>query len=277
MPLNPKVYLGATEIKRAYLGSTLLFDRTGPTAATIEGISGVVSVFVADPRYLYTDTAATTQVTADGDPVGAWMDTAELRTLTRVGSGVTYRDDGTHRWVESDGNGRLEGTVPDAWATPSFTAAVAAQRDTDDYRIVMAVVDSTEPADGYWFPLSHVSEDGIRPRYFTGSTNIDCWPSLSSSLSTPHVINAVEDAGANLARARLDGGADQDATQTGGFAAGLYPGGSNLVLSFFGEAGSSPQSNAARVYGAVWALGILSAADRDLIDQWLAGRSGVTL
>lgn len=276
MPLAPKVMVGSTEIKRAHLGSTLLFDRTAPTVAQIEAIAQVAAVFVAEPAYLFQDTAAATLVTTSGQTVGAWKDTSGLYTLTLAGSGVTYHASGGLAWVESDGNGRLEGAVPDGWSPP-LLLAVAATREVDAYTIPMSIMDSTQNSDGYWVALTNGNDSGIRPRYFSGATNIDCWTAFSTALSTAYVINAIVDSSAGTARARINGSADQDADQVSNFNVGIYPGGTNHVFAVCGEGGGTPGNDPNKVFAAVVALGLPAAADRDLIDRWLAARSGAAL
>ena len=74
MPLNPKIMVGGSEIKRAYQGTALLFDRTSPDVSIVTDIPEVDAVFVAEPAYLFTD-AGVTNVTSSGDAVQEWHST----------------------------------------------------------------------------------------------------------------------------------------------------------------------------------------------------------
>jgi hypothetical protein len=277
MPLAPKVMVGGTEIRRAYLGTTVLFDRTSPPLAEIEEIAQVAAVFVADPAYLFQDTAATTPVTAGGQSVGAWQDTSGLYTLTLVGSGVTYQESGGLAWVESDGNGRLQGPAPNDW-TPDLMLAVAATAEGSGHTRPMTLADTTRISDQHNLQLTDDGKSGIRDRDFVPDPSIDCWTTFTTTTSKAYVINAVIDASSNRARARINGSADQEADTPGANqVVGIYTGETTDELCFCGEPGNTPETTANKVFAGVVAVGIPSNTDRDLIDQWLAARSGATL
>ena len=121
------------------LGLGLWSSRPGADATVLPVTASVVVDLLVRPAYLWQDAAGTTPVTADGDPVGLWLDrSANAYTFrqTTAGNRPTYRTDGTLHWLEFSGTDHLTSlasnlaTVQTISLTASMTVYQALSRPT---------------------------------------------------------------------------------------------------------------------------------------------------
>jgi len=263
MPLNPKIMVGGSEIKRAYQGTALLFDRTSPDVSIVTDIPEVDAVFVAEPAYLFTD-AGVTNVTSSGDAVQEWHSTDGNVILSRVGSGVTYQESGGLAWVESDGNGRLEGPAPTLWVPPMMMATTSWTVGTTTYFYPLVIADPSEAFEANQIQMPpDESVAGLRTRDNDGNNET----TFTIDDGKAYVVNALIDT--NTSDVRINNSAREQITTR-------YQGNSNVV-TVLGTGDATPSNNSGRNYGFVIAVGLPSAANCDLIDQWLASISGAAL
>jgi len=278
MPLNPKVMVGGTEIKRAYQGAVLLFDRTSPDVSIVTDIPEVEAVFVAEPAYLYTD-AGVTNVTANGDAVQEWHSTDGAVVLSLVGSGVTYQESGGLAWVETDGNGRLEGAAP-PWAGDLMLAA-AAEAAAATYVIPVSMAEPEANLNGMWLTLTDDGTDrsGLRVvHYMNSGDNYDATTTFAIAPDTAYVIVGLSEPTQSRVRGAINNEPYQEPTNDKDTTSNVWPAGSaSQVLTIGGEGGSTPGNQASRVYGFVVAEGIPSTEDIGGIKDWLAAISDVDL
>jgi len=273
MALFKKAYLGGTEIGKAYLGGSVVLDSggdpvvTGPTLADVQAISEVLSLYVADPAHLYSD-GGVTNVAGDGAAVQEWhCANGSGETLSLVGSGVTYRTDGTRHWVEGDGNGRLEKRFRHPDADPPFFLGASGRQTTEDTTFLMFY--GSEEEDSKYCDLRLDNGDKS-----IGSYAIKGWDNSGFSGNSGYAIG--ED---HVAGVRIDGDtfARIDGTEYSG-AGQVYSGNdSKDVLSVLGRGKQTPNNSLGRIYAAVVTDAVPSTTDIDTIEQWLATRAGVIL
>jgi hypothetical protein len=241
--------------------------QSGATLADIQAISEVLSLYVADPAWLYSD-GGTTNVAGDGDPIQEWhCANGSGETLSLVGSGVTYRTDGTRHWVESDGNGRLEKRFRHPDADPPFFLGASGRQTTEDTTFLMFY--GNENVDKKYADLRLDNADSS-----SGSYAISEWGNSGFSGNNGYAIG--ED---HVLSIRVDGDtfARIDGTEYAG--AGQVYGGNDSKdrLSVLGRGKQTPDNSPGRIYAAVVTDAVPSTTDIDTIEQWLATRAGVSL
>jgi len=264
-----KLMLGASAVQRAYLGASAVYDNaSGPTLADVLAIPEVDGVFVPEPAYTYTD-AGTTPVSADGDLVQELHCAAGSGVvLALAGSGLTWHTDGSRQWLDGNGTGMLAGSAKETWA-PGFFMAVGARNTTTNFARIFTVGSPTE-GDKQHYLASNPSEPNIGYLGLDGNGASWSSPGAGAIGAGDDVVILAEIAGGS-ATATVNG-----ATQSPN--SHVYGGAASDEISLLGrndQTGRTP--DAGRVYGAVVASGIPSAADRDTIQQWLASRAGVSL
>lgn len=138
---------------------------------------------VYDPQDLSTlfqDSAATVPVTADGDPVGAWLNLAPGYTdadLIQPSSGLrpTYRTSGGKSWIEGNGSQWMETRANNALAFAVVSIFTAARKDSGsiDYGVLIAHPHDTAHNPPYfrWAQSSMVS-GGQTLRIVSGSGSV---------------------------------------------------------------------------------------------------------
>jgi len=233
--------------------------------ADVQAIPEVVAIFAPDPATLYTD-AGTTNVAVDGDAVQEWhCAQGSGVVLALSGSGITYESDGSFIRVESNGDGTLQGDIPDTWDTPMLLAA--AFQAPNDFAPVFGVTNPNTDDEANYVAINP-PEPNVGALAWT--PNGSGWSSAGAvaAADTPFVVQG---AFTTNSVARVDG-VDQSAY------AEVAPVSADSIAAMFGFVRSGSDIDPpSTVYGAVICDGIPSAADRDVIDQWLASLCGVTL
>ena len=177
------VFLGATQVAKAYLGGTLLFDGAGPAPA-LPDLAYDVLLEAYDPASLFADTAGTTAAAVDGavarvndtsvNSINATQATAAARPLRR--------QSGELNWLDYDGVDDRLVIAPDAsWVKNGMSLVSVFRAPVPTFRLVLlgnAGADGTALA-GYM----HETETGVAsslvgtPDYYTNGvftgTNID--------------------------------------------------------------------------------------------------------
>lgn len=237
--------------------------------------------YVPQPVYrgdqvLYQDSAGTTPVTADGDPVGYMQDLSgngNHATQSTSASRPIYRTDGALHWLEFDGVDDSMGTSSvDFSASPLMSAFLAARKlRSVSFEAVFELssnsnnfnsIYSSSESDKWNFGLG----DSAGSFYYL--TKADSIPPVTS------VLSAVADRSleADEISARIDGGGGfletRDDNVGGNFA--------NEPI-FIGSRGGATLPFWGNLYGMVLSGYTASSADIDSAERHLANLAGITL
>lgn len=225
----------------------------------------------SDLGTLFKDAAGTDPVTADGDPVGKMLDlspNANHASQSVTGAKPIYRTDGTLHWLEGDG-------VDDFMRSANLSAS-----GLDTFTLVHAhTFSSSDKSGSFWpFSLGSLDRDGIATNgacfgaaddsslRYQGDNNLPS-PLVDLPETPPTIVSAsrsgqIVNAWFNRDH-RINNQTKATATLTR----------QNLYLF----SNSDSQYNASNFYGGLVVLAVLSDADREKTEQYLAGKSGVTL
>lgn len=100
------ITLGSVNAIKAYIGTSLVWDRDAAIKALFTGGKQGVFLDPSDLSTMFQDAAGTVPVTANGDPVGLIRDKSgngNHATQTVSAARPTYRTEGILHWLESDG------------------------------------------------------------------------------------------------------------------------------------------------------------------------------
>lgn len=228
------------------------------------------------PSVLWQDTARTTPVTADGDPVASW----EVRTASGAAywtqatalNRPTYRTSGGLHWLEFDG-------TTDSLVSPTITPG------TDKVQVFVGVRKASDAAQGNLLEHSATiggNNGGFRITAPDTAANNYTFRSKGTAIGTvtvsgfaapvTSVLTAIGDIGADITRMSVNGGeafTDGGDQGTGNYLAyPMYLGGRGGAAVFF----------SGNVYSLIVRFGAtLSAAHIASAERWTAARSGVAL
>lgn len=130
-----------------------------PAAGCFSASGAVLTLDASDLTTLYTDVAGTTNVTADGDPVGMWKDKNgngfDLTALGDDGTRPTYHTSGGLHWVSFDGNDVLRRTANlGLYSGGAMTIGVAVKETTNQQSSIAGEGLSSD-SNPYYDPLRH--------------------------------------------------------------------------------------------------------------------------
>jgi len=229
----------------------------------------------SDLSTLFQDSAGTTPVTADGQPVGLALDksgngnhasqaTATARPL--------YRTDGTRHWLEFDGVDDSLSTAAFAWGSSQTYYGLGIRKNIDTAVGVFAEFSVSTITQNGSFAMFHSNSAtpsgfGVQGRG-TARRDITATSGFPAPISV--VSSAQIDLTLNTGGFRLNGGQVGSTTAYGGGAFGTH------AFYLGSRAGTSFYLNG-RIYGAILRNVLPTAGQLSMIERYLASKSGVVL
>jgi len=220
----------------------------------------------ADKSTLFQDSAGTTPVAADGDPVGLWMDKSgngNHFSQSTTASKPTYRESGDLSWIEFDGVDDVLEMSGALVGTEQVTAVAGAMYSTGGY-----VLNQNSGAFSSYRLYNSGTADIFRSTGDTGGATA----SAGASLPVTDVYTGMGDTGNDICTLRV-GGIQQnsDASGQGG---GAYEGANNSAVGAQSTGASYLDGN---VYSVIVCDRILSPSEIASAEKFTAQRTGVTL
>lgn len=225
--------------------------------------------YLPEPQYLYQDSAGTIPVTADGDPVGYMQDLSgngNHAIQATSGSKPLYRTDGTLHWLEYDGfDDGIHSTTTDFMAGTQSSHVFASSLNSEE------VVYKNPAGTGYGDFTLRIGITSLFRIYNGLSATVGFLTQRTDSalrVLSGYVIGdsaytwqdgVLVDSKSPLAAALNF--ADQNAGQR---------------LDIGSTSGNSNFSSG-KFFGLVITNNVLSAADREKTEEYLANKAGVTL
>jgi hypothetical protein len=227
-----------------------------PASLFAGGVVGAV-YDPSDLSTLWQDSARTTPVTADGDPVGCIDDKSGNGNHATQPTGVRrplYKTAGGLHWLEGDG--------VDDWLRSTFTIAQPIERVSAIRQI--SWTDTDQIFGGTTINGAALLQSGVSPSL-----------SMFSGLSGPSSTAAIVGADAVITE-RFDDNNSRLAVNNGSYATGdadtRVPGG----ITIFAQNNNTAAANA-RCYGVTMRAGLLTDVQIASLRTYYAAKSGVTL
>ena len=221
----------------------------------------------SDLTTLYQDSAGTTPVTADGDPVGLMLDKSgndNHASQATSASRPVYRTDGVLHWLESDGiDDRLILPTSTIGGPSDSNSMFTASLTTSGFYLLGAKDDLGV--------MMLPEAEGFRALVHTGVIAI----AGAKTGIFPRGTTVVGSSVVNLAAGTIDLHLSNGYTASTSFS----PNNKTIPadLSLFDRGEQAISMYAGRFYGAIITNSIVSASKRSSTEQYLAQKSGVTL
>ena len=232
------------------------------------------------PSVLWQDTARTTPVTADGDPVASWqLNTSSgviYATQTTAGNRPIYKTNGTLHWLEFDG------TVSSRWlVTPTITPntnkvqVFTGVRKLSDATVGIAVeLSATIASNNGSFFLSAPAAAGASSYNFASKgTGLGSATYTNAAVAAPitNVLTGLGSISDDLSVLRVNN------TQVGTSAVDQGTGNYLAYPIYIGRRGGSIFPFNGRIFGLVVRFGSsLSTAQITQVERWMGTKTGVT-
>ena len=195
------ITLGSVNAIKAYIGTSLVWDRDAAIKALFTGGKQGVFYDPSDKSTLFQDVAGTVPVTADGDPVGLMLDKSGNGNHATQGISSArpiYRTDGVHHWLAYDGVDDHFG-APQLIKSANFSVFAAIKGDslTHDARyLVQGTGDLTR-----LFLYSNRTANDARSILAIGRSNYFVTPTANSDV---HIYGTIRNSSGVL-KQRFDG------------------------------------------------------------------------
>lgn len=256
--------------------------RTKPTGGATLREQAIAAAFGAgqagafydpsDLSTLFQDSAGTTPVTADGDPVGRILDLSgndNHLTQATAGKRLTYRVDGGTSWIESDGVNDVLTCSLNLTGTDKVFCGLALRKLSDASARIPLAFNGNAPG-GFYYAVPHSNgADSYRIVYRGSSVVTNTVAGYAAPIT--NVVSAVMDRAAPLLSLRVDGVANNVTTAVG---AGNF---ANATLAVGANDAASAAPFNGRFCGIVISGALPTTAQINAIEAWLADKSGVTL
>jgi|LakMenE01Jun11ns_1017448.scaffolds.fasta_scaffold9956211_1 hypothetical protein len=221
----------------------------------------------SDMSTLFTDTAATTAVTASGQTVKAWRDkTANATLFTEATNAPTYTEAGGLKYLVFTGK-RLDSTL-DMSSLNAMTICAAVRREAGtDIMLINQNNGSVNPG----FSMQYNTAPAIVAGSNVGTTRQTSPQNVSAQPYTEIVTGFFRRSSA-LLQTRINGVNGTATTSSQG--AGTW-GNANVRIS--GRTSDGIRTLTGNIYALLLFTEILAGDDLTAVESWLAARSGVTL
>lgn len=228
----------------------------------------------SDLTTLYQDSAGTTPVTADGDPVGLMLDKSgngNHATQSVAASRPIYRTDGTLHWLEFDGVDDWLSTAVIAAGSPATAQITAGVRPTRTATQILVEYGTSNANPGHFYLSAPESGAyGFLANGVTSGGPADLSILAYGAVPENAVVTGVADLSQPSKRVRRNGVYGTTATGS----AGTF---TDRQLYIGARAGTSV-FYASNLYGMVLQFGgTLLEQNISAAEQYVAGKSGVTL
>lgn len=224
----------------------------------------------SDLSTLFQDAAGTTPVTSHGDPVGLVLDkSGNGRNLTQSTTAArpVYQTNGTLHWLRFDGSDDFMSTAPvDFSATDEMSVITGITRTNVTTSILLELSENLNTNNGSFYFASPTSGDSMQ--YSSKGT---AQATATGTISMPAVISGISKISTDSVVLRGNGA--ELATSASNQGAGNY---GNYSI-YLGRRGGSSLSLQCSVYGMIIRGIITSGDDLANAEQWMAGKTGVSL
>lgn len=235
----------------------------------IERLSPVLWLDPYDKSTLFQDAAGTTPVTADGDPVGLWMDksgNSNHFSQSTTAAKPTYRESGGLAWLEFDG-------VDDSLLLSGALVK------TSQVTVIAGGSVSSAATDQYLLNQNRTTLNSFRVDMGSGRSKFgsvgatgSASASTAISLSTPYIQTGIGDTENNTSTLRIDGTQEgSNPTVQGG---GAYTGGDTAIGRLSSSESRFFDGNS---YGFIVYDRVLTIPEIEAGEQYMAGKTGVPL
>lgn len=259
---------------------TVLGGRWTPRALFAGGKVGVW-YDASDLSTLFTDTAGTTPVTADGDAVALILDkSGNGKHLTQAtpSSRAKYRTSGGLRWLEFDGtdDSYASNAAIDFSGSDEILVAAGAYKATDTGTLVLAELSASRSANNGSFSLFVPnSAAGVKYQYIPhGSADPGTPPTTSSaSYAAPNTVALRCEADISLDLATLSLNGSLITTGSGDIGTGNF---GNYTL-YVGRRNNTSFPYNGRIHQLIVRSGLPTGSEAAQLDRFIAAKSGVSM
>jgi len=273
---NNRRFFNEWEVER-YLNYITKFGFSAFTPATLFA-SGEQGAWYdpSDLTTLYQDSAGTTPVTADGDPVGRMEDKSgngNHATQATSASRPVYRTDGTLHRLEFDGVDDLLKTATIDWGATSQMELVAAIKSLDTSGGNNTWIHTQDGVESFRFGIQSPRTSTTHHRMFVNGNTDTLLPVTDAKYAPPdkRVIGASVDFAAGTASLRLDG---VEVVGRTSLSSGSFPN-AELVIGMLASSGIGEAQ--IELYGAAIIDRLLTPSERTSAEQFYASKAGITL
>lgn len=221
----------------------------------------------SDISTLFTNTGATTQVTASGQTVKAWRDkTANATLFTEATNAPTYTESGGLKYLVFTGK-RLDSTI-DMSAINAMTICAAVRREagTD-----IVLINQNNGTGNPGFSMQYSTVPAITAVSNVG-TSRQTSPQTVSSQPYTEVVTGFFRRSSALLQTRINGVNGTALTTSQG--AGAW---GNATVRISGRTSDGIRTLTGNIYALLLFTEILAGEDLAAVESWLAARAGVTL
>lgn len=228
---------------------------------------------------LFQNAAGTTPVLADGDPVGLILDKSGRGNHARQSvpsKCQTWRTDGTRCWLQSDGADDFMVTGPVGFSgTDKITVIAGLHKESTPTQMVVAEFATTNVVGDSGSFILNATNDGIPYRWLSlargnAVLSYNQGAYVAVSITDTAVFSSTHDISGSRTRLWCNG--TEAAPGTGTKGAGNF---GNHPL-YIGMRAGEFQPFSGRIYGLIIIGALLSDADRQQAERWMAQRMGVS-
>lgn len=236
-----------------------------PAALFADGQQGVW--YEPKPEYLYQDSAGTTPVTADGQPVGYMQDLSgngNHATQSTAAAKPLYRTDGTLHWLEGDGvDDYLYHGLALLGSITSIAAAESLLATSGGQGLILFSAENSPLHAGLWSEVINSDNWGTYASSFEATT--------TSLLNNKKIVAVERDDSDGIQRLYTNNNLELELS-------GYYAGDTLDRRSLLRENnGSSERYGNTNFFGSVAANYLMTADERGKATNHLANLAGVTL
>ncbi|MGB3830909.1 MAG: LamG-like jellyroll fold domain-containing protein [Mesorhizobium sp.] len=231
----------------------------------------------SDLSTLFQDDAGTTPVTSDGDPDGLTLDKSgngNHASQATLASRLTYKTDGTLRWLQLDGVDDSLATSSFSWGSDEVTVVAGLRKTGGNEASGMLVELSNNRANNAGSFTVFAPATTTRYGFYARGSNAmsGTATTTSSTYDSPHtgVFTGYSKISTDTTVLRVNGAQIASSSQdlgSGNF--GSYP-------LYIGRRGGSSNPFAGNIYGLVIVNRLLSAGELASLESWMADKTGVT-